>query len=58
MQTAQIIDAADPDRAGSRPHRLRGGSWRLGPLRDLEHPSDLFANLGPNWFASIMGTGT
>jgi C4-dicarboxylate transporter/malic acid transport protein len=26
-------------------------------LRDLEHPSDLFANLGPNWFASIMGTG-
>jgi C4-dicarboxylate transporter/malic acid transport protein len=26
-------------------------------LRDLEHPSDVFANLGPNWFASIMGTG-
>jgi C4-dicarboxylate transporter/malic acid transport protein len=40
--------------------RLNGpsrGSWRLGPLRDLEHPSDLFANLGPNWFSSIMGTG-
>jgi C4-dicarboxylate transporter/malic acid transport protein len=57
MQTAQIVDAADPDRAGSRPHRRRGGSWRLGPLRDLERPSDVFANLGPNWFASIMGTG-
>jgi C4-dicarboxylate transporter/malic acid transport protein len=26
-------------------------------LHDLEHPSDVFANLGPNWFASIMGTG-
>jgi C4-dicarboxylate transporter/malic acid transport protein len=42
---------------GSHPHGLRGGSWRLAPLRDLEHPSDVFANLGPNWFASIMGTG-
>jgi C4-dicarboxylate transporter/malic acid transport protein len=57
MQTAPIIDAADPERAGSRPHRRRGGSCRLGPLRDLERPSDVFANLGPNWFASIMGTG-
>lgn len=26
-------------------------------LRLLERPSDLFANLTPNWFASIMGTG-
>jgi Voltage-dependent anion channel len=26
-------------------------------LRELEHPSELFANLGPNWFASVMGTG-
>jgi C4-dicarboxylate transporter/malic acid transport protein len=42
---------------GSHPHGLRGGSWPLAPLRDLEHPSDVFANLGPNWFASIMGTG-
>ncbi|MEA2617384.1 MAG: hypothetical protein QOE72_3167 [Chloroflexota bacterium] len=57
MQTAPIVDAADPERAGSRPHRRRGGSCRLGPLRDLERPSDVFANLGPNWFASIMGTG-
>jgi C4-dicarboxylate transporter/malic acid transport protein len=28
-----------------------------GLLRDLEHPSELFARLGPNWYASIMGTG-
>jgi len=27
------------------------------PLRDLERPSHLFANLGPNWFATIVGTG-
>ncbi|MCY0905527.1 TDT family transporter [Arthrobacter sp. H14-L1] len=26
-------------------------------LRRLERPSELFANLTPNWFASIMGTG-
>ncbi|WP_163510790.1 TDT family transporter [Fodinicola acaciae] len=26
-------------------------------LRDLDDPAQLFANLGPNWYASIMGTG-
>jgi C4-dicarboxylate transporter/malic acid transport protein len=30
---------------------------RRGPLRDLDRPSDAFASLGPNWFASVMGTG-
>jgi C4-dicarboxylate transporter/malic acid transport protein len=54
---ATTSTAATADQAGSRPRGLRGGSWRLGPLHDLEHPSDVFANLGPNWFASIMGTG-
>jgi C4-dicarboxylate transporter/malic acid transport protein len=34
------------------PHRQR---HRL--LTELDRPSDLFAHLGPNWFASIMGTG-
>ncbi|MGI5519575.1 TDT family transporter [Micromonospora sp. CA-259024] len=38
--------------AGPAPVRL---IWGL--LRDLEHPSQLFGNLGPNWYASIMGTG-
>ncbi|WP_406045796.1 TDT family transporter [Micromonospora sp. NBC_00898] len=38
--------------AGPAPVRL---IWGL--LRDLEHPSQLFRNLGPNWYASIMGTG-
>jgi C4-dicarboxylate transporter/malic acid transport protein len=26
-------------------------------LGELEHPSDVFRHLGPNWYASIMGTG-
>jgi C4-dicarboxylate transporter/malic acid transport protein len=26
-------------------------------LGDLAHPSDMFRDLGPNWYASIMGTG-
>src|SRR5438132_13003063 len=30
---------------------------RHGLLRDLERPADVFAQLGPNWFASVMGTG-
>ncbi|WP_103534166.1 TDT family transporter [Streptomyces sp. SM11] len=32
-------------------------STRRRVLRDLEHPGDLFRHLGPNWFASVMGTG-
>ena len=30
---------------------------RRGFLRDLDSPAQLFAHLGPNWYASIMGTG-
>ncbi|MER6066415.1 TDT family transporter [Streptomyces sp. NPDC001792] len=26
-------------------------------LRDLDRPADVFRNLGPNWYASVMGTG-
>jgi C4-dicarboxylate transporter/malic acid transport protein len=26
-------------------------------MRELEHPGDAFANIGPNWFAVVMGTG-
>ena len=37
---------AGPGRPGAR-----------GPLRDLDRPADAFAGLGPNWFASVMGTG-
>ena len=27
-------------------------------LRELERSSHVFRNIGPNWFASVMGTGT
>jgi tellurite resistance protein TehA-like permease len=26
-------------------------------FRDLDRPADAVAQLGPNWFASVMGTG-
>jgi tellurite resistance protein TehA-like permease len=29
----------------------------FGMLKDLERPGDVFRDLGPNWFASVMGTG-
>jgi C4-dicarboxylate transporter/malic acid transport protein len=34
-------------------HRLA----RWGVLRELQRPSHIFANLTPNWYACIMGTG-
>jgi C4-dicarboxylate transporter/malic acid transport protein len=29
----------------------------FGMLKDLERPGDVFRDLGPNWYATIMGTG-
>lgn len=52
-----MMSTITADLPGTPPPRARRGSRRRGVLRDLEHPSDLFANLGPNWFASTMGTG-
>jgi C4-dicarboxylate transporter/malic acid transport protein len=37
--------------AGSTHHRP------FGLLNDLDRPSDVFRDLGPNWFATVMGTG-
>jgi C4-dicarboxylate transporter/malic acid transport protein len=45
--------APAPTANAAVPHRLA----RLGLLGELEHPGQLFANLTPNWYASIMGTG-
>lgn len=50
------------------PSRLPGPASDVAPsqlvrpragrlLSEIEHPCDVFANLGPNWFASVMGTG-
>ncbi|MFP5021006.1 TDT family transporter [Pseudonocardia phyllosphaerae] len=35
------------------PHRPA----RLGLFRDLDRPSQAFSGIGPNWYASVMGTG-
>jgi C4-dicarboxylate transporter/malic acid transport protein len=32
-------------------------SLPFGLLKDLDQPRDLFRDLGPNWYAAIMGTG-
>ena len=48
MSTSTPIRPAQP-----RPDPPR----RTGPLHDLDRASDAFASLGPNWFASVMGTG-
>lgn len=29
----------------------------FGLFKELERPGDVFRDLGPNWFASVMGTG-
>lgn len=49
------MSAAVLHHPGDRPvaHPLH----RLGLFRDLEHPRQVLAHLGPNWYASIMGTG-
>jgi C4-dicarboxylate transporter/malic acid transport protein len=49
-QPAAIIGAvvAAPDSSARRASRFLGA---------LERPEDVFRQLGPNWFASVMGTG-
>jgi Voltage-dependent anion channel len=29
----------------------------FGLLKELDRPRDVFRDLGPNWYASVMGTG-
>ncbi|MEH1169084.1 TDT family transporter [Micromonospora sp. CPCC 205539] len=42
---------SSPLAGGSAPARATRGL-----LRDLDHPSQVFQNLGPNWYTSVMGT--
>jgi C4-dicarboxylate transporter/malic acid transport protein len=51
VQDGPVVIPAASGRPG------RHGPARVGLLRDLERPSDVFANIGPNWYSSIMGTG-
>ena len=48
METSGSVLAGNGSRTARRRRALFG---------ELERPSDLFAHLGPNWFASVMGTG-
>ena len=35
----------------------RSKQHSFGLLKDLERPADVFRDIGPNWYASVMGTG-
>lgn len=48
----ELPPAAGHDVAVKRDH----GTFRI-LFKDLERPGDTFRDLGPNWFASVMGTG-
>lgn len=49
----QILQGSPRDRdAVLASHRLP-----FGLLRELKRPADMFRDLGPNWYAAIMGTG-
>jgi C4-dicarboxylate transporter/malic acid transport protein len=50
MVTSALPQAGDR-LSGSVHHRP------FGLLKDLERPGDVFRDLGPNWFATVMGTG-
>ncbi len=56
--TARSVPArARPVRrtAGCRAGGLTSSHFPFGLLEGLERPGDLFRDLGPNWYASIMG---
>jgi C4-dicarboxylate transporter/malic acid transport protein len=52
-----MTQVLDTPRGGHLP--AREGSRRLpfGLLKELERPEHVFRDLGPNWFAAVMGTG-
>jgi C4-dicarboxylate transporter/malic acid transport protein len=53
MTTRTLHHPHTPLGADRPPHPLH----RVGLFRDLGHPREVLAYLGPNWYASIMGTG-
>jgi C4-dicarboxylate transporter/malic acid transport protein len=50
---AQLIDVP----AASQATAARAHNLPFGLLKELERPGHVFRDLGPNWYASIMGTG-
>ena len=49
---AQTLDIAGAGTVG-----VAGHGTPFGLLKNLERPGDVFRDLGPNWFAAVMGTG-
>jgi tellurite resistance protein TehA-like permease len=49
---AQTLDLAGASTVGRTEQRRP-----FGLFKDLERPGDVFRDLGPNWFAAVMGTG-
>ncbi len=48
----QILDIPGPGPVGQADHPRP-----FGLLKELERPGEVFRDLGPNWFAAVMGTG-
>ena len=49
---AQTLDIAGAGTVG-----MAGNRAPFGLFKNLERPGDIFRDLGPNWFAAVMGTG-
>jgi tellurite resistance protein TehA-like permease len=47
----------DTDRMSTITAPISGSRASHGRLSELEHRGEAFANIGPNWFAAVMGTG-
>jgi C4-dicarboxylate transporter/malic acid transport protein len=50
----QVLDVPAPGGSAGEPTSRH---LPFGLLKELERPGDIFRDLGPNWYASIMGTG-
>ena len=50
-----MAQTLDPLVTGTPGRGHMAGSFRI--FKELERPGDVFRDLGPNWFASVMGTG-
>jgi hypothetical protein len=57
MSTATTITNRARQLSAVRPPAVHTRLPAQGLLGELEHPSDVFCDLGPNWYASIVGTG-
>ena len=57
MSSATTITNPSGELSAVRPPALHTRPASRGLLGELEHPRDVLRHLGPNWYASIMGTG-